>query len=288
MSFILDGKMVRDSIARSLKERVASFRIKPKLAIIQIGDLSESSAYIKQKKLFGDRIEAIVDHLRLSNNATDQEIVDEIHKLNDDETVHGIIVQLPLPARLKKDQIIDAISPIKDVDGLTSDNARLLLGGGGKGFVPATAKGVKSLLDYYKIKVLGKKVVVMGRSSLVGRPIAELMEREGAEVTVCHSKTENVSSITKQTDILIVAIGKPKFVTAGFVNSKQVVIDVGINLISGEKLEEEVPKKQLVGDVDFDSVSTIVSAISPVPGGVGPMTVASLFENLIQAYEHLR
>jgi methylenetetrahydrofolate dehydrogenase (NADP+)/methenyltetrahydrofolate cyclohydrolase len=287
MAKILDGKIVRDALRTELKERILRLKKIPTLAILQVGDNPESNAYIRQKKAFGESIGSHVDHIRYESTVSEKEVLEKIGELNKNSTIQGILVQLPLPEELDKDLIMNAIVPSKDVDGLTPTNTKLLEEMSSGGFIPATAKGVMNLLEYYKIEIAGKKVVVMGRSALVGKPIALLMQKEGASVTVCHSKTLNVPEIAKKADILIVAIGKPKFVNQDFISSGQIVIDVGINVVTGKKLDEEVPDKKLIGDVDFEAVKDIVLAISPVPGGVGPMTVASLFENLVEALERL-
>lgn len=347
MAQILDGKIVRDKIANDLRSTISDLRSPPKLVIIQVGDNPESNTYIRQKVLFGQKIGAIVDHQKLPEDTPQENLNSTIHNLNSDSSVNGIIVQLPIPPNLDKDKIINSIDPKKDVDGQTASNIKLLLEGtvsrhpgvattpiGSSepitktvdsigpsglqndsktsiGFTPATTRGIFTLLDYYKITVSGKHVVVVGRSSLVGKPTALLALNKNATVTVCHSKTENLPAVTKTADILIVATGKPKLITKDYVSENQVVIDVGINVIArsettkqsdeeiaslsasgriarndGEVKPESEPEKQkLVGDVDFESVSKIVSAISPVPGGIGPMTVASLFQNLMEAYK---
>ncbi|MFA7252863.1 MAG: bifunctional 5,10-methylenetetrahydrofolate dehydrogenase/5,10-methenyltetrahydrofolate cyclohydrolase [Candidatus Paceibacterota bacterium] len=265
MSKILDGKIIRDEIIIKLKKEIEGLKTKPILAIIQIGDLAESNKYIKAKKSFDEKIGAEVQHLKFANDILQTEIVLEIQRLNQDQTITGIIVQLPLPKHLLVNEIINAIDPRKDVDGLTENSP----------FTPATAKGILTMLNYYKINPTGKKVTVMGRSKLVGQPIAKALTGLGAEVSVVHSKTENPKEITRSADILIVAIGKTNLVDDSYLKKDQIVIDVGINL-DGDRL---------VGDVNFDKVKGLVSAITPVPGGVGPLTVASLFENLVEAYK---
>lgn len=261
---ILDGKIIRDEIIIKLKNKIESFDSKPTLAIIQIGNLEESNKYIKAKKSFSEKIGAEVRHIQFADTISQDEIIVEIQRLNQDQTVSGIILQLPIPNNLNSLEIIEAIDPRKDVDGLT-----LLTK-----FIPATAKGILNLIDYYKIELKDKKVVIMGRSKLVGQPTAKALSSRGVEVSVVHSKTENPKETTRTADILIVAIGKAGLVDETYVSSGQIVIDVGINMQSGK----------LVGDVDFEKVKNIVSAITPVPGGVGPLTVASLFENLVEAY----
>jgi len=240
------------------------------LAIIQVGDRSDSTSYIRAKKLFAAKIGVEVVHELFAETITQTEILKHIEILNDDESIHGIIVQLPLPGHIDRTKVIDTIAPGKDVDALTTTSIGSWTKG--KGIMPATARGVRELLRFYGIEILGKKVTVVGRSDLVGRPIAVMCQNAGAHVTVCHSQTTDLISGTKDADILIVAVGKPGLITAKHVNGGQVVIDVGISRIGEERL---------VGDVDFEAVSQIVKAISPVPGGVGAMTVLALFENLI-------
>src|SRR3990167_2234659 len=294
MAKILDGKIVRDKIAEKLKSEISQLKTPPKLIIIQVGDLAESNAYIRQKILFGQKIGAIVDHQKLPENISQKNLQTTISKLNTDPSVTGIIVQMPIPASLDKDTIIDSITPQKDVDGLTSVNLKLLWENRSEGHIPATTKGILTLLDYYKIPIAAKKVVVVGRSFLVGKPTALAFLNRDATVTICHKETRNLKLETRNADILVVAAGKPNLITKDHVRRGQVVVDVGINVINDrqttnakrltQKPETEPVDRKIVGDVDFDAVSKIVSAITPVPGGVGPMTVASLFENLLLAY----
>lgn len=294
MTKILDGKLVRDKIAEELKAEISRLRSKPKLTIIQVGDFAQSNTYIAQKIKFGEKIGATVNHIKLPKNVSQEKLISEIQNLNSDSSVHGIIVQLPIPNNLDKNAIVNSINPIKDVDGQTSTNIKLLFENSKDGYTPATTKGILTLLNYYKIPVAGKYVVVIGRSPLVGKPTVLAFLNRNATVTICHSKTRNLAQVTRNADILVVAAGKPKLITKEYVSKGQVVVDVGINVINNKvrpstrshlvKLETEVPSSKLAGDVDFESVSKIVAAISPVPGGAGPMTVASLFENLLAAY----
>ncbi|MBI2474573.1 MAG: bifunctional 5,10-methylenetetrahydrofolate dehydrogenase/5,10-methenyltetrahydrofolate cyclohydrolase, partial [Candidatus Taylorbacteria bacterium] len=209
---------------------------------------------------------------------------------NEGIEVDGIILQLPISDHLSKHKLLDTIALSKDVDGLNSASAAIRRSGSGFAVVPATARGVMELLKYYKIDPKGKKVAVLGRSELAGGPIAEAMKKAGAKVTICHSHTYNEEDITRKSDIVAVAIGKPKFVNENFfvVGKGQVVVDVGINTVAEKnktKLLEEVSGQKFVGDVDFDKVAPLVAAISPVPGGVGQMTVLGLFENLVDCFE---
>ena len=278
---ILDGKVVRDKIMADLKKKISGFDIVPNLAIIKIGENLDSEIYVKRKIELGQKIGANAFIVNFPRGKITQDILlAEIKKLNEDESINGIIIQHPLPANLNWAEAVEKIAPVKDVDGVCSVNIKNLLANNDQGLVPATAKGVLSLLNYYKIPIKGKKVVVMGRSPLVGKPIATLMTNNGATVTVCHSQTVNPEKETRGADILIVAIGKAGLVGAEYVSPGQVVIDVGINPVINSD-----GSRKIYGDVDFESVKVIVSAISPVPGGVGPMTVASLFQNLVEAFE---
>src|SRR3990167_3991799 len=304
MAKILSGKIVNEKIAKELKTEISrrsspssgAKGSKPKLVIIQVGDLPESNAYIARKKAFGEKIGAIVDHQKFPENITQEKLITVISKLNTDSSVTGIIVQMPLPKNLDKDEIIESIKPQKDVDGLTSQNIKKLWENKNGAIIPATTKGVLSLLSYYKIPVSRQKVVIVGRSSLVEKPTLLAFLNNDATVTVCHKATKNLPEQTKSADILVVATGKPNLIGKEHVTKGQVVVDVGINVISQTQNSElrthnstkpafEPTSRQLIGDVDFDGVKNIVAAISPVPGGIGPMTVASLFENLLDAYK---
>src|SRR3990167_10125468 len=296
---LLDGKALNEKIAEKLKAEIILLAkshqdLRPKLVIIQVGDLAESNAYISRKVKFGEKIGAIVEHKRFPEKITQEELIGHIKVYDQNSSVHGIIVQMPLPKHIDKDEIIDSIDSAKDVDGLTSRNLKLLWEAKGEGFVPATTKGIISLLDEYKIPIEGKHVVVIGRSFLVGKPTFLAFLNRNATVTVCHRHTKDLAKHTKSADILIVAAGKPNLIGKDHVSKNQVVIDVGINAIENEPARDasqsdaggDGPRHKLVGDVNFAEVSKIVKAISPVPGGAGPMTVASLFENLLEAYNH--
>ena len=317
MAKILNGKVVNEKIAEELRAEILRAKksqgLRPKLVIIQVGNLAESNAYIARKKAFGEKIGAIVDHVKFPEDVTQEKLQTTIYKLNADSTVHGIIVQMPLPAHLDKNKIIDAIIPVKDVDGLTSTNLKLLWENRPEGYIPATTKGILTLLNHYEIPIAGKNVVVVGRSFLVGKPTALAFINKDATVTIAHSKTKNLATVTKSADILVVAAGKPNLIGKEHVTKGQVVIDVGINVMenvivirhsrrsnlekttasldkqsfSANKLGTRSDKsRKLVGDVDFENVKNIVAAISPVPGGIGPMTVASLFQNLLHAHKN--
>ena len=290
---ILDGKKLSGEIAEKLKSQVSKLKIKPALAIIQVGDLPQSSSYIERKKNYGANIGATVHHIMLPEKVAEKKIIELITELNLRKDIHGIIVQLPIPKNLNTPKILEIIDPKKDVDGLHSHNAFLMYEGGiggrnekniPKGLAPATAKGIITLLKANDIDLVGKKVLVIGRSLLVGKPTAMLMLGENATVTIAHNYTKDLNKVCKENDIIVVAVGKAGLIGKKALKKGHIVVDVGTNSVSGPKTLEEISKKKLVGDVVFNEASKIVAAISPVPGGVGPMTVTSLFENLLDAY----
>jgi methylenetetrahydrofolate dehydrogenase (NADP+)/methenyltetrahydrofolate cyclohydrolase len=283
MTTILSGIPARDAIAVDLKQRIVALSKPPVLGVILVGDRADSTAYVGAKKKFGERIGVEVQVHQFPETVDEKTLREEIARLNADSSVTGIIVQLPVPQGISGSALCNAIDPAKDVDGLSATNIKKLVAGE-KGIVPATARGVLNLLAHYNIDPAGKKVTVVGRSLLVGKPIALSLLACDATVTVCHSKTTDTASITRDADILIVATGKPGLIGTAHVRAGQVVIDVGINTVSGS-LAEEVGKRKLVGDVDFEAVKDCVSAISPVPGGVGPTTVSALFQNVVEVAE---
>ena len=274
MALILDGKKIRDERLPALKAEFSALSTRPTLAIVQVGDRPDSNSYINQKKIFAEKVGVKIWHLRFTAEMGSERVIEEIKVLNNDPEVQGIIVQIPLPEGWDKKTIINNITPNKDVDGLTDNNQEKFYAGRADSFIPATARGVMTMLDFYNISVDGKRAVVVGRSELVGKPIAQLLRMRGAMVEVCHRQTEDIPFVSGQADILVVAAGSPKLIGMSGVKAGQVVIDVGIN---------KTNSGQLTGDVDFEAVKNIVGAISPVPGGVGPLTVLSLFENLLGA-----
>ena len=260
---ILDGKKLQGERLKILKKKVSRLKNKPVLVIIQIENNKESTIYINQKIKFGKKIGVGVEHYQLKPNVSFKFLEKLIGDFNNDPEVTGIIVQLPVPKKFDPLKIVNLVDPKKDVDGLVK-NTR---------FVPATARGVFTLLKENKISLKGKKVTVLGRSFLVGGPIAKIMRKKGAKVTICHSKTKNNCLKARSADITISAVGKPGFINKRYVKKGQVIIDVGITKVG----------KDIKGDANFESINKVVSAITPVPGGVGPMTVLSLFENLVDA-----
>ncbi len=291
---ILDGREAREALLPKLIEKIRRLPFVPTLAIIQVGERPDSNSYIRAKKNFAEKIEVKVRHIQVPENIPQADLIQIIEECNADSNIQGIIVQLPIPAHLDRDTVINTIDPKKDVDALTVDSIQKW--SEGEDILSATARGVRELLNYYKIDLHDKKVTVVGRSELVGKPIATMCKNEGAVVTVCHSKTVDLGAETKPADIIICAVGKPELIRAEYVREGQIIVDVGINEIFDESLENESKnglkaesnkeiandpmRRKLVGDVDFESVKNIVAAITPVPGGVGQMTVLALFENL--------
>lgn len=273
MSKIIDGKKYSLKLKEQLKEEVAKFDIKPCLVVISVGDNPASKVYVSQKEKCANYIGIDYKHLHF-DEISESELIDEINKLNSDKNVSGIIVQLPLPNGLNEELIVNTIIPSKDVDGLTYLNAGKLLNNKDS-LVSCTPKGIMYLLKEEGVELEGKNVVVIGRSILVGKPMMNLLINANATVTLCHSKTKNLKEITNQADILIVAIGKKNFITRDMVKKDAVVIDVGINRVDGK----------LYGDVFYDDVFDKVKKITPVPGGVGPMTVVMLMQNVLKAYK---
>lgn len=274
MSKIIDGKKIRNEILDELKKQVKQYMIKPCLAVIQIGDDEASNTYIKSKEKACNEIGIYFKHIKFSETTKEIEVINKILELNNDEYVHGILLQLPLPSGFNQDKLINYIARNKDVDGLTDINIGKIFNNK-PGLVSCTPQGIMKLLERENVDVAGKNVTIVGRSNLVGKPLLGLMLNKDATVTICHSKTENLKKHTKNADILVVAVGKKHFITEDMVKEDAIVIDVGINRENGK----------LYGDVDYDKVKAKVKKITPVPGGVGPMTVAMLMSNVIASYE---
>lgn len=283
---LLDGQKIATEIQRELKHEIDSLpKRKPCLAVILVGEHPASLIYVNRKIAACEQIGIRSVMRRLPNNISEKQLLQELEKLNVDSNVDGILVQLPLPDQINPLTIIANIAPEKDVDGLHPVNAGRLLIGDDKGFVPCTPLGIKILLQRYGINLQGKRVVILGRSNLVGKPLAALLMQNApganATVTIAHSQTKNIKQLCLEAEILIAAIGKPQFVTADMVNKEAVVIDVGINKIASDKNKKGT---QIVGDVDFESVRGKCQAITPVPGGIGPMTIAMLLSNTLKAF----
>ncbi|WP_297949807.1 bifunctional methylenetetrahydrofolate dehydrogenase/methenyltetrahydrofolate cyclohydrolase [uncultured Lactobacillus sp.] len=274
MGKILDGKAFANELGQNLKEKVNNLKkegITPHFCVINIGDNPASKIYVRTKKRRADKMGIIQDIYQLSADTKQEEALTLIDKLNADPEINGVMVQLPAPKQIDADELLERIDPNKDVDGLTPINVGHLWMG--DHFVePATAEGIIALLKHYEIPLAGKKAVVIGRSNIVGKPMAALLLEENATVTICHLYTENLAEITKQADIIVSATGQAFLVTADMVKDGAVVVDVGMNHVDGK----------LVGDVDFDSVKEKASYITPVPGGVGPLTVQFLMEAVVK------
>jgi methylenetetrahydrofolate dehydrogenase (NADP+) / methenyltetrahydrofolate cyclohydrolase len=268
----LEGKTIRDGIKLSLIERVKKNieegGIVPTLAIFQVGNDDASNVFIRVKKTFGEAVGIQVFHKKFDENISESELINEIEMINRDHLVHGLIVQLPLPGRINKLSVIEAIDPNKDADGLHSKSRINKL-------IPATSRGIITLLNHYEIPIRSSNILVIGHSYLVGIPTALALLQHDATVTIANKETKNLRELCLQAEMIISATGQPKLVNKDMVREGQIVIDVGIKDLGDE----------IVGDVDFEEVSKIVKGVTPVPGGIGPLTVASLFENLLDLYE---
>jgi methylenetetrahydrofolate dehydrogenase (NADP+)/methenyltetrahydrofolate cyclohydrolase len=271
---ILDGKKTADMITLRIAKEVADIEDKLTLSIFLVGQDPASIVYVNKKQKACDDAGILVDSHFLNDNITQKELLKLIDECNKNPNIHGILVQMPLPSHIDDDTILNAIDPNKDVDGLNIVNQGKLLAGE-ETIVPATPKGVISILKKNYIDISGKNVVVVGRSRLVGKPLALLFLQNNATVTVAHSKTTNLKDVTRRADILAVAVGIPNFITADMVKKDAVVVDIGINKVEGK----------LIGDVKYNEVSEIASYITPVPKGIGPMTIASLLENVLVCYK---
>lgn len=275
MTVILDGKSFANKIIENIKLNTEKLVKKPKLAVILVGDNPASQIYVKNKQKKAEYIGFDSVVIPLPYDVSEENILEHIYILNEDENINAILIQLPLPDGINQQRIIEAIDPIKDVDGFTSYNfGRMALGYTPYAF-PCTPKGIIKLLEEYNIKLEGKNVVVIGRSNIVGKPVSLLLQRKNATVIMANSYTENLKELTQNADIIISAVGKPNLIEDTYVKQNAVVVDVGINRTS----------IGLCGDIDFSSVSKKASFITPVPGGIGPMTIAMLMENTYELYK---
>lgn len=284
---LLDGKtlaiQIKEEIANEVRQLTQSGKRPPHLAAILVGDDGASQTYVANKEKSSHEVGFTSSVYRYPSNTSEEKLIESIQFLNNDEEIDGFIVQLPLPKHINEQHIINAISPDKDVDGFTPINiGRMVLGE--PCFVPATPMGICTLLQRFNLETAGKHCVVVGRSNIVGTPVANLLSRKGIDctVTLCHSRTANLKEITRQADILVVAIGKPEFITADMVKEGAVVIDVGIHRIPDSSKKSGY---RLLGDVKHDEVDSLCSYVTPVPGGVGPLTIVSLLQNTLKAYK---
>jgi methylenetetrahydrofolate dehydrogenase (NADP+)/methenyltetrahydrofolate cyclohydrolase len=275
---LLDGKSLAAQVRAGVKQRVARLAqrgIRPGLAVILAGDDPASKVYVRNKVRACEETGVRSSLLQFDNHVSEAALLDAVDRLNEDAAVHGILVQLPLPKHLDALRVLDAVSPAKDVDGFHDANLGALLAGK-PGLVPCTPAGVMRLLEHAGVQVSGRRAVVIGRSNIVGKPLSLLLLQKDATVTICHSKTVDLENIARQADILVAAIGRPKLVGAAMVKAGACVVDVGIN---------RLPDGTLAGDVDFHAVQEVAGWITPVPGGIGPMTIAMLLENCLYAAE---
>ena len=273
---IIDGKKTAQKIRSELKLEIQNLKIKPELRVILVGNNPASQIYVKNKEKYASEVGIKSETIHLPEDITEEKLLKQIKKLNKDKHINGILVQLPLPSHINEFSVINAIAPEKDVDGFTIYN-KGLLSIGKPALTPCTPLGIIELLKQYKVNIASKNAVVIGRSNIVGKPMAQLLLNEDATVTICHSKTKNLAEITANADILISAVGKPKFIGKKYVKNGATVIDVAMN--------RDTKNNRWVGDVDFDNVSKVAKFITPVPGGVGPMTIAMLLKNTVQAYK---
>ncbi|MGH7851276.1 MAG: bifunctional methylenetetrahydrofolate dehydrogenase/methenyltetrahydrofolate cyclohydrolase FolD [Thermodesulfobacteriota bacterium] len=277
MAEIIDGKLVsqhiRDEVAEGVERLKRETGITAGLAAVLVGDDPASEIYVRNKRKACTEVGMYSEELRLPGETTEEELLSLVDKLNGDGNIHGILVQLPLPSQISETKILRAVSPLKDVDGFHPYNVGLLVEGKPR-FISCTPHGIIKMLDFYKIAIEGKEAVVVGRSNIVGKPVSILLLHRHATVTICHSRTKPLDEVTRRADILVAAIGRADFITAGMVKEGAVVIDVGINRNKDGKL---------TGDVDFEGVSKKASYITPVPGGVGPMTIAMLLWNTLES-----
>ena len=275
---LIDGKAISEEVRGDIARRVAEFKEKynrtPKLTVIKVGNDPASAVYVRNKKLGCEKAGMLSDVIEMPEETAESVLLDKIAELNADNTVDGILVQLPLPRHISEREVIKAISPEKDVDCFHPQNAGLIFNLDEAVLLPCTPAGVMELLRHENIEISGKNAVVVGRSNIVGKPMALLLLDKNATVTVCHSRTKDLAAVTRNADIIVSAVGKAKFITADMVKDGAVVIDVGMNRDENGKL---------CGDVDFEAVKDKVSHITPVPGGVGPMTITMLLSNTISA-----
>jgi methylenetetrahydrofolate dehydrogenase (NADP+) / methenyltetrahydrofolate cyclohydrolase len=278
-SQILDGKQISSRLVTSLSAELKALRaqnaVLPKLVVVLVGDDPASQVYVGKKAKMAEKIGMLSEVLTYPASTTQAELLEVIHRLNADASVHGILVQLPLPKHIQTLAIITAVDPKKDVDGLHPLNLGLLMTGDPSACKPCTPAGVITLLKAYHVAMAGKHAVVLGRSNIVGKPMGMLLLQEHATVSYCHSKTADLPALTRQADILVAAVGVPGLITADFIKPGAVLVDVGINRVEGK----------LVGDVDFEGVMGKASLVTPVPGGVGPMTIATLMANTLELYK---
>lgn len=277
MGDLIDGKKVSEDTRNTIADNVSRLKgdkgVTPGLAAVLVGDNPASDIYVRNKRKACEKVGIYSEEHRLPGNTTEEELLELVSGLNNDDKIHGILVQLPLPEQIDDANILRAITPSKDVDGFHPENVGLLVSGNPR-FVSCTPYGIIKMLDYYNIDIKGKEAVIVGRSNIVGKPVSMLLLHRHATVTICHSRTKDLGEVTRRADILVAAIGRANMITEDMVKEGAVVIDVGINRKDDGKL---------TGDVDFDNVKNKASYITPVPGGVGPMTITMLLWNTLES-----
>ncbi len=274
MTVILDGKAFALKIEEELKNKISGLSKKPKLAVVIVGDDNASQIYVRNKQKAAQRVGIDSITIELPKETSEINLLNQIEILNRDDSINAVLVQLPLPEHINKASILQAISPLKDVDGFSPYNLGLMFSGVKPVSVPCTPKGIIKLLKEYNIQIEGKRAVVIGRSLIVGKPMAFMLQKENATVTLAHSKTQDLREITKTADIIVCAVGKAGLIDSSYISGNPVVIDVGINRVDGK----------ITGDVAFDEVKDMCSYITPVPKGIGPITIAMLLENTYELY----
>lgn len=277
MGDLIDGKKVSEDTRKTIAENVSRLKsdkgVTPGLAAVLVGDNPASDIYVRNKRKACEKVGIYSEEHRLPGNTTEEELLELVNRLNNDDKIHGILVQLPLPEQIDDANILRAVTPSKDVDGFHPENVGLLVSGNPR-FVSCTPYGIIKMLDYYNIDIKGEEAVIVGRSNIVGKPVSMLLLHRHATVTICHSRTKDLGEVTRRADILVAAIGRANMITEDMVKEGAVVIDVGINRKDDGKL---------TGDVDFDGVKNKASYITPVPGGVGPMTITMLLWNTLES-----
>ncbi len=276
MTVIADGKEIAEKIYKNLKERVEKLKRKPVLSVVITEDNEAGKIYVRNKEHACEKIGIISQTTHFPANISESEILSKIEELNADVNTDAILIQLPLPSHIDSKKILNSISARKDADGFHYSNAGKMFTGQIPYSVACTPKGIIKLLDEYQINLKGLNTVILGRSDIVGKPVAQLLLQRDATVTICHSKTKNIDFYTKNADLIVVAIGKPKFLKADMIKDNAIIIDVGISKVNGK----------ICGDVDFENVYSKASLITPVPGGIGPLTVAMLMQNTVELAEH--
>ena len=295
MAVLMDGKAVARKITDRIKREVETLGIRPGLAVILVGEDPASAVYVRMKEKACEKLGFFSSAYRLPSDVSEAKLSELIIRLNLDPAIHGILLQLPIPGHLSEKRMLSLISPDKDVDGFNPVNVGHLMSGDA-GFLPCTPRGIMELLDEYEVPIKGKRAVVIGRSNIVGKPVAMLLLERHATVTICHSRTENLPDVCREADILVAAVGRPYFVDSNFVKEGAVVVDVGVNRVDDESTAIRLfgrnsPKLMkmkekgyvLCGDVNFEAVENKVAMLTPVPGGVGPLTIAMLMRNTLDA-----